>query len=69
MQKVQIMKKKKNLSPFVQDAGKGSLDALPDLVIGWLRGSGGGRTGRRWNQKVSGFIQDRLGGRGFLEGC
>lgn len=47
-------------SPFQQDAGEGSLDALSNLVIG-LRGSGGGSTGCRWHKKISGFVQQRRG--------
>lgn len=50
----------KKLSPFEQDAGEGTLDALSDLVIG-LRGSGGGSTGCRWHRQISGFTQQRRG--------
>lgn len=50
----------REFSPFQQDAGEGSLDALSNLVIG-LRGSGGGSTGCRWHKKISGFVQQRRG--------
>lgn len=51
----------KQFSPFEQDAGERALDALSDLGIG-LRGSGGGgSTGCRRYQQISGFVHQRGG--------